>query len=181
MGAAIPLAPIDQGRDICPAFARMGRMCSTNECRSVNTRLGLLAKCPNHLNDIAPSLHPTAWAAPVCGPYRDVRLGAGASVGTVVRADKTAILIGKDCNVQDGAIVATCGGTLSRKAAHYARAFPSFRNEPERSAAYRTSPVLRGKSASAIRYNIPLFQTHHPYDPRRYRVWHLAPSFSRIA
>jgi carbonic anhydrase/acetyltransferase-like protein (isoleucine patch superfamily) len=58
------------------------------------------------LGDLSPQLSPGAWAAPSADLIGDVRLGARASVwfGAVIRADNTAILIGEDSNVQDGAI-----------------------------------------------------------------------------
>lgn len=58
------------------------------------------------LDDTAPSLDPTAWAAPSADLIGDVRLASRASVwfGAIIRADNTPIIIGEDSNVQDGAI-----------------------------------------------------------------------------
>ena len=54
----------------------------------------------------APSLGEGAWAAPSADLIGDVRLGARASVwfGAVIRADNTPILVGDECNIQDGAV-----------------------------------------------------------------------------
>src|SRR5688572_25203835 len=58
------------------------------------------------IDGAAPQLGEDAWAAPSADLIGDVRLGARASVwfGAVIRADNTPILIGKDSNIQDGAI-----------------------------------------------------------------------------
>jgi carbonic anhydrase/acetyltransferase-like protein (isoleucine patch superfamily) len=58
------------------------------------------------LGDLTPALAPGAWAAPSADLIGDVRLGPRANVwfGAVIRADNTAILIGEDSNIQDGAI-----------------------------------------------------------------------------
>lgn len=58
------------------------------------------------LDGLSPAFGPGAWAAPSADLIGDVRLGARASVwfGAVLRGDNTAILIGEDSNVQDGAI-----------------------------------------------------------------------------
>ena len=58
------------------------------------------------LDDLAPTLAPGAWVAPLADLIGDVRLGERASVwfGAVIRADNTPILIGEDSNIQDGAI-----------------------------------------------------------------------------
>ena len=58
------------------------------------------------IDDLAPQLGPGAWAAPSADLIGDVRLGARASIwfGAVIRADNTAILIGEESNVQDGAV-----------------------------------------------------------------------------
>src|SRR4029079_4164900 len=57
-------------------------------------------------DDAEPQLAPDAWVAPSADLIGDVRLGARASVwfGAIIRADNTAILIGEDSNIQDGAI-----------------------------------------------------------------------------
>ncbi|MEO5971854.1 MAG: gamma carbonic anhydrase family protein [Sphingomicrobium sp.] len=58
------------------------------------------------LDDVLPQLGGGAWAAPSADLIGDVRLGARASVwfGAVLRADNTAITIGDDSNIQDGAV-----------------------------------------------------------------------------
>lgn len=58
------------------------------------------------LGDLAPQLASGAWAAPSADLIGDVRLAARASVwfGAVIRADNTAIVVGEDSNVQDGAV-----------------------------------------------------------------------------
>jgi carbonic anhydrase/acetyltransferase-like protein (isoleucine patch superfamily) len=58
------------------------------------------------LDDLAPTLAEGAWAAPSADLIGDVRLAVGASVwfGAVVRADNTAILVGEQSNIQDGAV-----------------------------------------------------------------------------
>ena len=58
------------------------------------------------LGDLTPQLGPGAWAAPSADLIGDVRLSERASVwfGAVIRADNTAIIIGEDSNVQDGAV-----------------------------------------------------------------------------
>ena len=58
------------------------------------------------LGDLKPQLASGAWAAPSADLIGDVHLEARASVwfGAVIRADNTAIIIGEDSNVQDGAV-----------------------------------------------------------------------------
>ena len=58
------------------------------------------------LGDVTPQMASGAWAAPSADLIGDVHLGARASVwfGAVIRADNTAIIIGDDSNVQDGAV-----------------------------------------------------------------------------
>lgn len=58
------------------------------------------------LHDVGPQLGPESWVAPSADLIGDVRLGARASVwfGAVIRADNTPILIGKESNIQDGAV-----------------------------------------------------------------------------
>jgi carbonic anhydrase/acetyltransferase-like protein (isoleucine patch superfamily) len=58
------------------------------------------------IEDISPSIDPTAWVAPSADLIGDVRLGRYASVwfGAVIRADNTPILLGEETNFQDGAI-----------------------------------------------------------------------------
>ena len=53
-----------------------------------------------------PRLGPGAWVAPSADLIGDVRLGPRTSVwfGAVIRADNTAIVIGAESNIQDGAI-----------------------------------------------------------------------------
>jgi carbonic anhydrase/acetyltransferase-like protein (isoleucine patch superfamily) len=57
------------------------------------------------LDELAPSVDPTAWVAPSADLIGDVRLGAWASVwfGAVIRADNTPIVLGEEANFQDGA------------------------------------------------------------------------------
>ena len=58
------------------------------------------------LDDLKPQLGPGAWVSPSADLIGDVRLAARASIwfGAILRADNTAILIGEDSNIQDGAI-----------------------------------------------------------------------------
>ena len=58
------------------------------------------------IDDVAPSVDPTAWVAPSADLIGDVRLAARASIwfGAVIRADNTPILLGEESNFQDGAI-----------------------------------------------------------------------------
>ena len=58
------------------------------------------------IDEVSPSIDPTAWVAPSADLIGDVRLGARASVwfGAVIRADNTPILLGEEANFQDGAI-----------------------------------------------------------------------------
>ena len=58
------------------------------------------------LDQLAPTINPSAWVAPSADLIGDVRLGPRASVwfGAVIRADNTPILIGEESNFQDGAI-----------------------------------------------------------------------------
>ncbi|MGZ2412139.1 carbonic anhydrase/acetyltransferase-like protein (isoleucine patch superfamily) [Sphingomonas sp. F9_3S_D5_B_2] len=58
------------------------------------------------LGDLSPQLGEGAWVAPSADLVGDVRLGARASVwfGAVIRADNTAIAIGEETNIQDGAV-----------------------------------------------------------------------------
>lgn len=58
------------------------------------------------LDGLKPTLGEGAWAAPSADLIGDVRLGDRSSVwfGAVIRADNTAILIGEESNVQDGAV-----------------------------------------------------------------------------
>ena len=58
------------------------------------------------IDDVSPSIDPTAWVAPSADLIGDVRLGPRASVwfGAVIRADNTPILLGEETNFQDGAI-----------------------------------------------------------------------------
>src|SRR3954452_7931460 len=62
---------------------------------------------PLHVLDhVSPLLGPGAWVAPSADLIGNVRLDARASVwfGAVIRADNTPIVIGKESNIQDGAI-----------------------------------------------------------------------------
>ena len=58
------------------------------------------------IDDVAPSVNPTAWVAPTADLIGDVRLGNRCSVwfGAVIRADNTPIIFGDETNFQDGAI-----------------------------------------------------------------------------
>ena len=58
------------------------------------------------IDDVAPSVNPTAWVAPSADLIGDVRLGNRCSVwfGAVIRADNTPIILGEETNFQDGAI-----------------------------------------------------------------------------
>ena len=58
------------------------------------------------IDDLGPSVDPTAWVAPSADLIGDVRLAARASVwfGACIRADNTPILLGEESNFQDGAI-----------------------------------------------------------------------------
>src|SRR3954452_11142503 len=58
------------------------------------------------IGDLSPQLGRDAWAAPSADLIGDVRLGERASVwfGAVIRADNTAIIIGEESNIQDGAV-----------------------------------------------------------------------------
>ena len=58
------------------------------------------------IDDVAPSVNPTAWVAPSADLIGDVRLGNRCSVwfGAVIRADNTPIILGDETNFQDGAI-----------------------------------------------------------------------------
>ncbi|HTK57706.1 MAG TPA: gamma carbonic anhydrase family protein [Sphingomicrobium sp.] len=58
------------------------------------------------IDDVAPSVNPTAWVAPSADLIGDVRLGNRCSVwfGAIIRADNTPIILGDETNFQDGAI-----------------------------------------------------------------------------
>lgn len=58
------------------------------------------------LDQLTPTIDPSAWVAPSADLIGDVQLGPRASVwfGAVIRADNTPILIGEESNFQDGAI-----------------------------------------------------------------------------
>lgn len=58
------------------------------------------------LDDIGPTLGHGAWVAPSADVIGDVRLAESASVwfGAIVRADNGPILIGRESNIQDGAV-----------------------------------------------------------------------------
>lgn len=67
-----------------------------------------------HSNQV--NAHPKSWIAPSASVIGNVRLDEGSSVwfGAVVRGDNELIHIGKDCNVQDGAVLHTdIGSPLS--------------------------------------------------------------------
>jgi len=54
-----------------------------------------------------PSVDPAAWIAPTASVVGGVTLGAGASVwyGAVLRADDETVTVGRDTNIQDGAVL----------------------------------------------------------------------------
>ncbi len=58
------------------------------------------------IDDVAPRLGESAWAAPSADLIGDVRLGPRASVwfGAILRADNTPIVLGEETNFQDGAV-----------------------------------------------------------------------------
>jgi carbonic anhydrase/acetyltransferase-like protein (isoleucine patch superfamily) len=57
--------------------------------------------------DRRPSIDATAWIAPTASIVGAVSLGPGASVwyGAVLRADDDEIVVGRDSNIQDGAVL----------------------------------------------------------------------------
>ncbi len=59
------------------------------------------------LNDVGPSIDPTAWIAPTAVLIGDVRVGPGANIwfNCVLRADTNPIIIGARSNIQDGTII----------------------------------------------------------------------------
>ncbi|WP_343525137.1 gamma carbonic anhydrase family protein [Sphingomonas sp.] len=59
------------------------------------------------LADRRPALHPTAWVAPSADIIGEAVVAAGASIwfGAVLRADNTPIRIGRNSNIQDGAVL----------------------------------------------------------------------------
>ena len=59
------------------------------------------------LGDARPQIAPDAFLAPGTIVVGDVRIGRRSSVwyGTVIRADNDAIVIGEDCNIQDGCVL----------------------------------------------------------------------------
>lgn len=59
------------------------------------------------LDDLAPTLADDAWVAPSADVIGDARLAGGASIwfGAVIRADNTPIRIGRNSNVQEGAML----------------------------------------------------------------------------
>ncbi len=61
------------------------------------------------LNEVQPTLAPTAWVADQAVVVGNVQLDAGASVwfGAVIRGDNELIHIGENSNVQDGAVLHT--------------------------------------------------------------------------
>ena len=61
------------------------------------------------LGDVCVDTHPDSWTAPNATLIGNVRLEEGASVwfNAVLRGDNERILIGKDSNVQDGAVMHT--------------------------------------------------------------------------
>lgn len=63
--------------------------------------------------DLVPQIDADAWVAPSADVIGDARLAAGASVwfGAVIRADNTAITVGPNSNVQEGAMLHSDPGT----------------------------------------------------------------------
>ena len=59
------------------------------------------------LDDIAPTIAPTAWVADSAQVIGNVELGEGASVwfGAVLRGDNERLTVGPGTNIQDGAVV----------------------------------------------------------------------------
>jgi carbonic anhydrase/acetyltransferase-like protein (isoleucine patch superfamily) len=59
------------------------------------------------LDDIAPTVHPTAWVAESAEVIGQVELGEHASVwfGVVIRGDVEAIRIGRNSNIQDNSVL----------------------------------------------------------------------------
>lgn len=55
----------------------------------------------------APAIDPEAWVAPTAAVVGGVTMGPGASVwyGAVVRADDEVVTIGRNTNIQDGAVL----------------------------------------------------------------------------
>jgi carbonic anhydrase/acetyltransferase-like protein (isoleucine patch superfamily) len=64
------------------------------------------------LGNLEPQIHPTAWVADNAVLIGRVVLGPGASVwyGAVLRADNEPIVIGRNSNVQEGAVLHTDPG-----------------------------------------------------------------------
>jgi carbonic anhydrase/acetyltransferase-like protein (isoleucine patch superfamily) len=64
------------------------------------------------LGDITPSIHPSAWVAESATIIGNVTLGPGANVwyGAVLRGDNEPIVLGENCNVQEGAVLHTDPG-----------------------------------------------------------------------
>lgn len=54
-----------------------------------------------------PDIHSEAYVAPTAAVLGDVHIGAGSSVfyGAVLRADRAAITIGEDTNIQDNCVI----------------------------------------------------------------------------
>lgn len=59
------------------------------------------------IDGVGPQIDPAAFVAPMTTVVGRVRLGAGSSVwyGSVLRGDDEEIVLGRDCNVQDGSIL----------------------------------------------------------------------------
>jgi len=59
------------------------------------------------LDDMEPTIHPTAWIAPGAQVIGNVTLGEGASVwfNAVLRGDNEPMTIGPGCNIQDGCVL----------------------------------------------------------------------------
>jgi carbonic anhydrase/acetyltransferase-like protein (isoleucine patch superfamily) len=59
------------------------------------------------IGDRVPWVDPSAWVAPTAAVVGAVTLGPGASVwyGAVIRADDEEVTVGRDTNIQDGAVL----------------------------------------------------------------------------
>jgi carbonic anhydrase/acetyltransferase-like protein (isoleucine patch superfamily) len=87
----------------------MGRLCDQNRPMPIY-RLG----------DARPEIHPSAWVADTAVVIGRVTLGPGVNVwpGAVLRGDNEPIVLGENCNVQDGAALHTDPGFPLTLASH---------------------------------------------------------------
>ena len=62
-----------------------------------------------NFEDKQPSVHETAWIHPLACVIGNVEIGEGVSVwpGAVVRGDEGRVVVGRDTNIQDGAVFHT--------------------------------------------------------------------------